>query len=121
VETPFEELDVWKRARLLVQAVYRISSVGKIALDWGLRDQLRRAAISTMSNIAEGHSRGSPRTVRHFLRMARGSAGELKSTLTAAFDVGYLAEPAFDELAAGTDEVRRLLTSAIRELGGRPA
>jgi four helix bundle protein len=77
----FEDLAVWQKARDLSVLVYRPSSEGPFARDWGLRDQVRRAAVSTMSNIAEGFSRYSRAELRQFLSIARGSATEVQSQL----------------------------------------
>ena len=81
----FEDIVSWQEARLLVQDVYRALSTCK---DFGFRDQLQRAAVSVMSNIAEGFDRGSNREFVQFLIIARGSAAEVKSLAYAGKDIG---------------------------------
>lgn len=88
----FEDLECWSIARSICREVYDISRSGPFASDFALKDQMRRAAISIMSNIAEGfHSGGNKEKVR-FLRYARRSAAEVKCQLYAAFDQGYISE-----------------------------
>jgi four helix bundle protein len=89
----FESLRVWHDARELVRLIYSHTKRGGFAADFSFRDQIRRAALSVMSNIAEGHERGGTREFAHFLSIAKGSCGEVRSQLYAAEDVGYI-EPA---------------------------
>jgi len=84
----FEEIEAWQDARLLVKGIYEVTDGGRFARDFGLRDQIRRAAISTMSNIAEGFERGSDKDFIRFLYMAKASAGEVRSQLYVAMDLG---------------------------------
>ena len=77
----FEDIDAWKQARELVQDIYEISNKGEFANDWSLKDQIRRAAISVMSNIAEGYGRSSDKEFYRFLSIALGSITEVKSQL----------------------------------------
>ncbi len=77
----FEDIKAWQAARDLVSAVYRVSGRGKFEKDFGLRDQIRRASVSAMSNIAEGFERCSDREFHRFLYIAKGSAGEVRSQL----------------------------------------
>jgi four helix bundle protein len=86
----FESLRVWHDARQLVRAIYSHTKQGGFALDFSFKDQIRRAALSVMSNIAEGHERGGTREFLHFLIIAKGSCGEVRSQLYAAEDVGYI-------------------------------
>jgi len=88
----FEELEIWKDARRLTQAIYRLTTTDKFSKDFGLRDQIRRAAVSIMSNIAEGYERGGNQDFTQFLYVAKGSCGEVRSQLYIALDQGY-AEP----------------------------
>src|SRR3712207_4398039 len=90
--TRFEDLEVWKKARDLSLAIYRVTSKGSFARDFGLRDQIRRAAVSVMSNIAEGFDRYSRSEFKQFLSIARGSASEVRSQLYLAHALGYLNE-----------------------------
>ena len=77
----FEDIDAWKQARELVQDIYKISNKGEFANDWSLKDQIRRAAISVMSNIAEGYGRTSDKEFSRFMSIALGSITEVKSQL----------------------------------------
>ena len=86
----FEDIDAWKKAKELSKAIYEITSKGDFSRDFGLRDQIRRAAVSVVSNIAEGFERGGNKEFRQFLSSAKGSAGEVKAQLHVAFDVKYL-------------------------------
>jgi four helix bundle protein len=88
----FEELEVWRRSRQLTADVYRITARGELRRDFGLKDQMQRAAVSVMSNVAEGFERKSRRDFAHFLVMAKASAGELRSQLYVAIDAD-LADP----------------------------
>ncbi len=105
----FEDLIAWQKARILTGAVYRATSEGLFNKDFGLREQIRRAAVSTMSNIAEGFERGSAAEFSRFLSIAKASCAELRSQLYVAVDVGYLNEAAFDVLIAQADEVARII------------
>ena len=82
-----EDLIAWQKARDLTQAIYQTTSVGSFAKDFGLRDQVRRAAVSVMSNLAEGFERGSRSEFHQFLSIAKSSCAELRSQLYVALDV----------------------------------
>lgn len=103
----FEELEVWQEARTLASEVYRATERGGFGRDFGMRDQIRRAAVSVMSNIAEGFERRSDRDFARFLRFAQGSAGEMRSVLYVAHDVGHLDEQSFEELKQRSEQVSR--------------
>jgi four helix bundle protein len=105
----FEEIQAWQKARELLREIYRISVAGKFQRDYCLRDQICRAAVSSMSNIAEGFARRTSRDFAHFLDVARGSAVEVQSLLYVAFDVGYISADQFKGLNAMADEVVALV------------
>ena len=88
----FEDIDGWQRARELTREVYKKSKVGPFARDYGLKDQMRRASVSVMSNIAEGFERGGTKEFVQFLSIAKGSLGELEAQLYVARDQGYINE-----------------------------
>jgi len=114
----FEDLKAWKKARELVREVYGLCAEGALKRDFGLRDQLCRAAVSSMSNIAEGFGRKSDKDFAHFLDMARGSAVEVQSLLYVALDVLYIGEEEFQRLNRLADETAALiggLTSYLRK------
>ena len=105
----FEDLIVWQKARLLVAAVYQVTNDGAFSRDFGLRDQIRRAAVSVLSNIAEGHERARASEFHRFLSIAKGSCAELRAQLYVALDAGYLQGDSFDRLLGQTEEVGRIL------------
>ncbi|HET9293722.1 MAG TPA: four helix bundle protein [Gemmatimonadales bacterium] len=105
----FEELLVWQKARELTRGIYLASARGKFARDFGLRDQLRRSAVSVMANIAEGFERGGRGEFHQFLSMAKGSSGETRSSLYVARDAGYLSHNDFAQLLKLAEEIGRML------------
>ncbi|HEX8694679.1 MAG TPA: four helix bundle protein [Longimicrobium sp.] len=115
----FEELLVWQKSKDLALAVYRHTDVGSFARDFALRDQVRRASVSVMSNIAEGFGRYTKPEVRRFLSIARGSAAEVQSQLYLARDLGYLSGSDHRALNALCLDVARML-SALRSSLARP-
>jgi four helix bundle protein len=94
----FEDLRVWQGGIELVKQIYLLTGDGELKRDFGLREQLRRAAVSIPTNIAEGFERSSRKEYLLFLNIAKGSAGELRSLLRVALDVGYLEKPKYDQL-----------------------
>ena len=92
----FEEMKVWQEARQLTNNLYRLTQLGHFAKDFGLRDQMRRASVSVMSNIAEGYERGTNKEFIHFLNYAKGSVGELRSQLYVALDLEYITQTEFE-------------------------
>lgn len=94
----FTDIRAWQSARELVRLVYSASSDGALTRDFALRDQLRRAAISTMTNIAEGFSRGSDPDFARFLDFSRASATEVQSLLFACLDTERLPKDVVDEI-----------------------
>lgn len=105
----FEDLDAWKRAKDLSVAVYRATARGTFAADFGLRDQIRRASVSVMSNVAEGFGRYGRAEFRRFLVMARGSAAEVRSQAILAHELGCLTRDEFDHLVALASDVSSIL------------
>ncbi len=87
----FEDLEVWQRARVLVREVYQSTEPFK---EWSLRDQMRRAAVSIASNIAEGAERNANAEFQHFIGIAKGSAAELRTQVYLAMDLGLIANDA---------------------------
>ncbi|MGH7532629.1 MAG: four helix bundle protein [Gemmatimonadales bacterium] len=105
----FEELLVWRRAREMVSELYRMTGAGRLERDWGLHNQMQRAAVSVISNVAEGFERGRRGELRHFLSIAKGSCGELRSQLYVALDVGYIGKDDFTRMHSRLLEISRLL------------
>src|SRR2546426_10752288 len=105
----FEDFIAWQKARKLTSDIYKVTNQGKFARHFGLRDQIRRAAVSSMSNLAEGFERGRPAEFHQFLSVAKGSCAELRTQLYVALDVGYLSLPTFEALMAKAIEVGQIL------------
>ena len=112
----FEELESWKKARKLTNAVYETTGTGSFKLDFGLKDQIRRASISILSNIAEGFERGGDKEFLQFLAMAKGSCGEVRAQLYIAVDQGYLSQALFEKLSNNADEIGRLISGLMKYL-----
>ncbi len=112
----FEDLMSWHKARELNRLVYKISKGVNFAKDFGLRDQIRRASISVMSNIAEGFERSGDKEFIQFLSNAKGSCGEVRCQLYAALDESYLNEIEFKELYERSTEVSRLISGMMTYL-----
>ena len=101
----FEELEVWQDARKLTAEIYSLTNKGKFVKDFGLANQIQRAAVSVMSNIAEGFARGGNREFVYFLFVAKGSLSEVNSQLYVSLDLHYINE---EEFAGATDKSKRL-------------
>ena len=92
----FEDLQVWKDSRILVKSIYQLTSDGKFSKDFGLREQIQRASVSIMNNIAEGFERNNNKEYVKFLGYSKGSAGEVRSMLYVAADLGYISQDSFN-------------------------
>jgi four helix bundle protein len=86
----FEDIESWKSARRLTSEIYQETSTGEFVRDFGLKDQIRRASVSILSNIAEGFERGNDKEFAHFLAISKGSCGEVRAQLYVALDQRYL-------------------------------
>jgi four helix bundle protein len=109
----FEDIEAWKEARLLVKEVYQSFTSIK---DYSFRDQIQRAALSIMSNIAEGFDRGSNREFIQFLVIARGSVSEVKSLSYAALDIGHMNDDIFKKILERCLKLTNLINGFIRYL-----
>jgi len=112
----FEDLDVWQKGCELAISIYKLTSDGKLANDFGLRDQLRRSATSIPSNIAEGKERETVKELIRYLYISKGSAAELKTQLFIAFKVGYLNEDPYQIYSDKVVEVSAMLGRFIKTL-----
>lgn len=112
----FEDIQAWQKARELVKEVYTISNSDRFAKDFGLRDQIRRAAVSIMLNVAEGFARKTNREFVQFLVIAHGSAAEVQSALYVALDQKYLGEPEFNNLYGLADDTAKMILGFINYL-----
>ena len=101
----FEDFIAWQKARKLTAAIYKVTNEGDFVRDFGLKDQIRRAAVSSMSNIAEGFERGRSAEFHQFLSVAKASCAEVRAHLYVALDAGYLSRSVFDGLMVQATEV----------------
>jgi four helix bundle protein len=104
----FEDIIAWQKARVLTKEIYGCARAGQFARDFGLRDQIQRASVSTMANIAEGFERGGGKEFLQFLSNSKGSCGEVKSHLYVALDQNYITQANFGWLYEKADEVSKL-------------
>src|SRR6266571_1668413 len=105
----FEDFIAWQKARKLTSEIYKVTNHGEFGSDFGLKNQIRRAAVSSMSNLAEGFERGRPTEFHQFLSVAKGSCAELRSQLYVALDAGYVNEPQFQELMFDATEAGQVI------------
>ncbi len=112
----FEDIDAWKKARELTKSIYEITAQGDLAKDYSLKDQLRRASISIMANVAEGFEREGNKEFKQFLAIAKGSVGEVKAQLYVALDARLINPECFTKNMALADETSRLLAGFLRYL-----
>lgn len=112
----FEEIVAWQKAYETTLDIYRLTNAPAFSKDFGLKDQIRRATVSVMANIAEGHGRRSNTEFANFLNIARGSVAEVQSHLHLAVGLGYIDETDFDRLYALLTEVSRMTLALARYL-----
>lgn len=105
----FEDLMAWQKARELTKQIYSLTNKGDFSKDFGLRDQIRRASVSIMSNLAEGFERGGRSEFHQFVVIAKGSCAEVRSQLYVSFDAGYITQEEFNQLYNLTVEISRIL------------
>lgn len=105
----FEDFIAWQKARQLTRKIYQATNLPGFSRDFALKDQIRRSAISIMSNIAEGFERGRPAEFHQFLSIAKASCAELRSQPYVAFDANYLSRSQFQELMSNAMEVGRII------------
>lgn len=112
----FEEIESWQLARELTNWIYQVTGDGPFAADFGLKDQIRRASVSVMANIAEGFERNGNREFIHFLSIAKGSAGEVRALLYVAIDQNYIEQTQFQELVDQCQTISRKLSGLMKYL-----
>ena len=112
----FEDIDSWQKARSLTREIYRVTKRPEFRSDHGYSEQIRRAAVSAMSNIAEGFERDGTKEFIQFLSIAKASVGEVRSLLYVAFDCGMLRNDEFTALYDESMEVGRLIGGFLRYL-----
>ncbi len=116
----FEDMIAWQKARKLAAEIYAVTRRGQFAKDFSLVDQIRRAAVSIVSNLAEGFDRGNNKEFLTFLGFAKGSSSEVRSQLYVALDIGYIDSQEFARLNILADEVSKLLNGLITSLRKSP-
>ncbi len=112
----FEEIEAWQEARVLTREIYTLSRTGNFARDFGLRDQICRASVSIVSNIAEGFERDGAGEFAQFLSVAKGSTGEVRAQLYIALDQDYIDPATFNRLQSQTKSISRKLSALIKYL-----
>jgi len=112
----FEDLEVWKESRVLVNMVYTLTQESLFKKDFGLRDQIQRAAVSCMSNAVEGFDSGSNQYFIQYLQYVRRSSSEVRSELYAALDRGYITKEEFKNAYQQAEKVGKLANGFIRYL-----
>ena len=112
----FEDIEAWQKARELAKIIYMVTSTGKFSKDFGLKDQIRRAVVSILSNIAEGFERGGDKEFAQFISMAKGSSAEVRAQLYVAMDQNYIEQDIFDRLSALTIEINQMLSGLMKYL-----
>ncbi len=116
----FEDLIVWQMAIALVKQIYLVKSAGALKTDFGLKDQIRRASVSIPTNVAEGFERASRKEYLQFLNIAKGSAGEVRSLLRVAFEIGYLRKTSYDELSNSVARLSAYLFNQMKAIRAAP-
>lgn len=112
----FEDIEAWQKARELNKQIYKISNLGSFKKDFSLKDQIRRASVSIISNIAEGFERDGRKEFIQFLSIAKGSAGEVRSLLFVAIDNDYIEKEEFKTLYANANEIGKMIGGLINYL-----
>jgi four helix bundle protein len=118
--TRFEEIEAWKTGRELTKLIYSLTEKGTFSHDFGLRDQIRRAAVSVMSNIAEGFESQTQQQFIRYLGTAKASAGEVRSQLYVAYDLGYFTEEIFSNAFRLAEKASRQISKFITYLEKHP-
>jgi four helix bundle protein len=115
----FEDIEAWKQARILTNEIYTVSEIGKFSKDFSLKDQIRRASVSVMANIAEGFDTGTDKDFIRFLIISRRSATEIQSHLYVALDRNYIDKKQFSSLYEQVVSIKSLIYGFIRYLANK--
>lgn len=114
--TKIEDLLIWQEARVLVKGIFVLTSKEKFSKEFSLKDQIKRSAISVMSNIAEGHGRGGNKEFVHFLFIANGSLSEVKSQLYISFDFNLLNEQELNKFLADIFKIENMIKALVKKM-----
>ena len=117
--TRFEDLNCWKLSRTLVKDIYSVSNIGSFRKDFGLRDQIQRASVSIMTNIAEGFARYNTKDSIRFLNFSQSSASELRSLLYVAEDLNYITKEEAEDLRSRAIECKKMALALIKHMNSR--
>lgn len=109
----FEDIIAWQKAKTLSLNIYEVFGSSK---DYGFKDQIERASVSVMNNIAEGFERRGDKEFKHFLFIAKGSCGEARSMLYLALELGYIQKKRFEEISTQATEISKMLSGFIKTL-----
>lgn len=112
----FEEIQAWQKGYEVTLKIYKLTSEGQFSRDFGLKEQIRRASVSIMANIAEGHGRRTNSEFANFLNISRGSVAEVQSHLHIAYGLEYINRESFDELYGLLTEISRMTLSLAQYL-----
>jgi len=115
----FEELEVWQVSRKLCKEIYEVTNQPAVSKDFGFRDQIRRSAVSILSNISEGFERKGDKQFTYFLTIAKGFAGELRSQLYITLDLNYINETEFEKLSDSVTSVSKMLYRLMNYINER--
>jgi len=110
----FKELKVWQKAKDLAVNIYKITNSGEFIKDYGLKDQIRRAAVSISSNIAEGDERETDKEAVRYFYISKGSSAELLTQAIIAHEIGYLNEDSFKKIESECIEISKMLSKLIQ-------
>jgi len=110
----FKELRVWQEAKDLAIKIYELTGKGMLSKDYGLKDQMQRAAVSISCNIAEGYERYSHKDFLRFLMIAKGSLSELRTLIEIAYEIGYLNESEIEKLNEQSNKLGAMITKLIQ-------
>ena len=109
----FQDLQIWRSSINIVKEIYTLTDSGKFSRDFGFRDQIRRASVSISSNIVEGFEKNSNNEFIRFLKIAKGSIGEVKNQVIVAFEIGYLRKKEHDNVYAQLEMLAKQTASLI--------
>jgi four helix bundle protein len=111
----FKDLIVWQKAKDLAIKVYEASEEGDLSRDFGLRDQVRRSAVSIASNLAEGDERDTDRESVRFFYIAKGSLAELRTQIEIAYEIGYLEKPLYESVETDCITLGKMIGALIKK------